>query len=137
SKLGGGIILRDDQGRLVLAFASNLGSCSVVRAEIRGIIDGMTLAWDKGIRKLRIQTDMLWLFAFLQNPHIVAINIPIWWIFSRSSRLGIGRSPFTTSTARLTMSRTFCLIRVLNSSLAFQFLLIRGTLLLSGLATIY
>ncbi|CAN1182660.1 hypothetical protein LINPERHAP2_LOCUS36100 [Linum perenne] len=35
------------------------------------------------------------------------------------------------------MSRTFCLIRVLNSSLAFQFLLIRGTLLLSGLATIY
>ncbi|CAN1165450.1 Putative ribonuclease H protein At1g65750 [Linum perenne] len=27
------------------------------RAEIRGIIDGMTIAWNQGIRKLRIQSD--------------------------------------------------------------------------------
>ncbi|CAN1256298.1 Putative ribonuclease H protein At1g65750 [Linum perenne] len=28
-----------------------------MRAEIRGILEGMKIAWDKGIRKLCIQTD--------------------------------------------------------------------------------
>ncbi|CAN1152298.1 Putative ribonuclease H protein At1g65750 [Linum perenne] len=28
-----------------------------MRAELKGIIEGMKLAWDKGIRKLRIQSD--------------------------------------------------------------------------------
>ncbi|CAN1308355.1 Putative ribonuclease H protein At1g65750 [Linum perenne] len=28
-----------------------------MRAEIRGIVEGMKLAWNKGIRKLRIQSD--------------------------------------------------------------------------------
>ncbi|CAN1121366.1 Putative ribonuclease H protein At1g65750 [Linum perenne] len=28
-----------------------------MRAELRGIIDGMLLAWEKGVRKLVIQTD--------------------------------------------------------------------------------
>ncbi|CAN1319812.1 Putative ribonuclease H protein At1g65750 [Linum perenne] len=56
SATAGGII-RDDNGRFVTAFASNLGCCSVVRAEIKGIVDGMAIAWEKGIRKLRIQTD--------------------------------------------------------------------------------
>ncbi|CAN1124995.1 Putative ribonuclease H protein At1g65750 [Linum perenne] len=40
SATAGGII-RDDNGRFVTAFASNLGCCSVVRAEIKGIVDGM------------------------------------------------------------------------------------------------
>ncbi|CAN1276616.1 Putative ribonuclease H protein At1g65750, partial [Linum perenne] len=52
-----GRVIRDDQGRFVLAFASNLGSCSIVRAEMRAILDGMVLAWERGIRKLRIQTE--------------------------------------------------------------------------------
>ncbi|CAN1732174.1 Putative ribonuclease H protein At1g65750 [Linum perenne] len=55
SAVVGGLI-RDDQGRFVLV-ATRLGSCSVVRAEMRGVVDGMALAWDKGIRTLRIQTD--------------------------------------------------------------------------------
>ncbi|CAN1808083.1 Putative ribonuclease H protein At1g65750 [Linum perenne] len=52
-----GGILRDDQGHFVSTFASNLGSCSVVRAEIFGVVEGMSLAWEKGIRRLRIQSD--------------------------------------------------------------------------------
>ncbi|CAN1182659.1 hypothetical protein LINPERPRIM_LOCUS20638 [Linum perenne] len=34
----------------------------------------MTLAWDKGIRKLRIQTDMLWLFAFLTRDWEITLH---------------------------------------------------------------
>ncbi|CAN1189480.1 AT-hook motif nuclear-localized protein 5, partial [Linum perenne] len=43
-----GGLVRDCEGRLVVSYAANLGSCSIMRAELRGIIDGMRLAWDKG-----------------------------------------------------------------------------------------
>ncbi|CAN1157728.1 Putative ribonuclease H protein At1g65750 [Linum perenne] len=56
SAAAGGII-RDSDGRFVVAYAANLGVCSIMRAEIRGIVEGMKLAWNKGIRKLRIQSD--------------------------------------------------------------------------------
>ncbi|CAN1254850.1 Putative ribonuclease H protein At1g65750 [Linum perenne] len=52
-----GGLLRDYEERFIASFAANLGSCSITRAELRGIIDDMRLAWDKGIRKLCIQTD--------------------------------------------------------------------------------
>ncbi|CAN1189478.1 AT-hook motif nuclear-localized protein 5, partial [Linum perenne] len=44
-----GGLVRDCEGRLVVSYAANLGSCSIMRAELRGIIDGMRLAWDKVI----------------------------------------------------------------------------------------
>ncbi|CAN1216012.1 hypothetical protein LINPERPRIM_LOCUS467, partial [Linum perenne] len=40
---------------------------SIVIAEIRGVLDGMSLAWDKGIRKLRIQTDSSTAVHFLTD----------------------------------------------------------------------
>ncbi|CAN1820333.1 Putative ribonuclease H protein At1g65750, partial [Linum perenne] len=49
-------LIRDDQGRFILAFASKLGS-SIVRAEIWGVIEGMELAWSCGIKQLRVQSD--------------------------------------------------------------------------------
>ncbi|CAN1175637.1 Putative ribonuclease H protein At1g65750 [Linum perenne] len=52
-----GGIIRDCRGNFVSSFAINLGSCSIMRAELRGIIEGIILAWEKGIRKLCIQTD--------------------------------------------------------------------------------
>ncbi|CAN1254849.1 hypothetical protein LINPERPRIM_LOCUS8787 [Linum perenne] len=52
-----GGLLRDYEERFIASFAANLSSCSITRAELRGIIDDMRLAWDKGIRKLCIQTD--------------------------------------------------------------------------------
>ncbi|CAN1165036.1 Putative ribonuclease H protein At1g65750, partial [Linum perenne] len=62
-----GGILRDDQGRFVSAFASKLGSCSVVRAEICGVVEGMSLAWEKGIHKLRIQSDSTLVVSLLSR----------------------------------------------------------------------
>ncbi|CAN1142156.1 Putative ribonuclease H protein At1g65750 [Linum perenne] len=56
SAAAGGII-RDSDGRFVGAYAANLGVCSIMRAELRGIVEGMKLAWNKGIRKLSIQSD--------------------------------------------------------------------------------
>ncbi|CAN1766325.1 Putative ribonuclease H protein At1g65750, partial [Linum perenne] len=57
NRAAAGGLIRDCEGKLVTAFAINLGSCSIMRAEIRGIVEGMRLAWERGIRKLSIQTD--------------------------------------------------------------------------------
>ncbi|CAN1319546.1 Putative ribonuclease H protein At1g65750 [Linum perenne] len=51
-----GGVLRDGDGRFI-AFAANLGSCSIMRAKLRGIVEGMKLSWKRGIQKLSIQTD--------------------------------------------------------------------------------
>ncbi|CAN1725502.1 Putative ribonuclease H protein At1g65750, partial [Linum perenne] len=57
NRAAAGGVIRDEDGRFTTAFAANLGTCSIMRAELRGIVVGMKLAWDKRIRKLRIQID--------------------------------------------------------------------------------
>ncbi|CAN1192031.1 Putative ribonuclease H protein At1g65750, partial [Linum perenne] len=57
NRAAAGGIIRDCGGNYVSSYAINLGSCSIMRAELRGIIEGMKIAWDKGIRRLCIQTD--------------------------------------------------------------------------------
>ncbi|CAN1847923.1 Putative ribonuclease H protein At1g65750 [Linum perenne] len=44
NRAAAGGLIRDHEGRLLAAFAANLGSCSIMRAELRGIIEGMRLA---------------------------------------------------------------------------------------------
>ncbi|CAN1853511.1 Putative ribonuclease H protein At1g65750 [Linum perenne] len=52
-----GEAIRSPDGSLLAAFTTNLGICSITQAEIRGIIEGMKIAWSKGVRKLAIQSD--------------------------------------------------------------------------------
>ncbi|CAN1843405.1 Putative ribonuclease H protein At1g65750 [Linum perenne] len=66
STAAGGLI-RDDQGRFITAFASKLGTCSIVRAEIWGVIEGMELAWSYGIKQLRVQSDSATAVTLLSN----------------------------------------------------------------------
>ncbi|CAN1137711.1 Putative ribonuclease H protein At1g65750 [Linum perenne] len=57
SRAAAGGLIRNDQGSFVHAFTANLGNCSITRAEICAIVQGMKLAWELGIRKLLIQSD--------------------------------------------------------------------------------
>ncbi|CAN1149453.1 Putative ribonuclease H protein At1g65750 [Linum perenne] len=50
-------LIRDYLGRCYLAFSSNLGSCSISRAELHGIATGLRLAWDAGFRLMDVQSD--------------------------------------------------------------------------------
>ncbi|CAN1799730.1 Putative ribonuclease H protein At1g65750 [Linum perenne] len=52
-----GGLIRDYLGRCYLAFNSNLGSCSISRAELHGIATGLRLAWDAGFRSMHVQSD--------------------------------------------------------------------------------
>ncbi|CAN1130924.1 Putative ribonuclease H protein At1g65750 [Linum perenne] len=45
-----------------------------MRAELRGIIEGMSLAWDKGVRKLCIQTDSKAAVSILNRDWEVSIH---------------------------------------------------------------
>ncbi|CAN1853510.1 Putative ribonuclease H protein At1g65750 [Linum perenne] len=57
SQAAAGEAIRSPDGSLLAAFTTNLGICSITQAEIRGIIEGMKIAWSKGVRKLAIQSD--------------------------------------------------------------------------------
>ncbi|CAN1828606.1 Putative ribonuclease H protein At1g65750, partial [Linum perenne] len=61
-----GGIIRDSEGKLVRAFCANVGNCSITRAELRAIVEGLKLAWSLGIKKVAIQTDSAAAVAMLQ-----------------------------------------------------------------------
>ncbi|CAN1148633.1 Putative ribonuclease H protein At1g65750, partial [Linum perenne] len=67
SRAAAGGVIRDHDGRFVSAFAANLGVCSIMRAELRGIVEGMKLAWSLGIRKLCVQSDSKAAVQLLSN----------------------------------------------------------------------
>ncbi|CAN1135777.1 Putative ribonuclease H protein At1g65750 [Linum perenne] len=52
-----GGLIRDYQGHCLAAFSENLGICSITRAELRGVVSGLQLAWDRGYRKVQLQID--------------------------------------------------------------------------------
>ncbi|WCJ37652.1 Polynucleotidyl transferase ribonuclease H-like superfamily protein [Euphorbia peplus] len=52
-----GGLIRDSQGTWIQGFARNIGICSVLRAELWGIYDGLTLAWNLGYRKVQVEVD--------------------------------------------------------------------------------
>ncbi|CAN1856051.1 Putative ribonuclease H protein At1g65750 [Linum perenne] len=68
NRTAAGGIIRDHNGRFVTAFSANLGTCSIMRVELRGIAEGTKLAWDRGIRKLRIESDSKAAVEMLSSP---------------------------------------------------------------------
>ncbi|CAN1146357.1 Putative ribonuclease H protein At1g65750 [Linum perenne] len=50
-----GGLLRDEMGQCSAAYALNLGICSITRAELRGMIFGLQLAWELGHRRVVAQ----------------------------------------------------------------------------------
>ncbi|CAN1162810.1 Putative ribonuclease H protein At1g65750 [Linum perenne] len=52
--IAGGVI-RDYKGQVLAAFAANLGTCSISRAEITGIVLGLEKASEMGVRDIEVQ----------------------------------------------------------------------------------
>ncbi|CAN1782241.1 Putative ribonuclease H protein At1g65750 [Linum perenne] len=53
-KASAGGLLRDSEGRCILAFTMNLGTCSITRAEMRGAIEGLKRTWEAGFRRVML-----------------------------------------------------------------------------------
>ncbi|CAL1392568.1 unnamed protein product [Linum trigynum] len=69
SHAAAGGLIRDHIGRCLAAFTMNLGICSVTRAELRGVAEGLQLAWDLGFRRVKVQLDSRCALQILQSPH--------------------------------------------------------------------
>ncbi|CAN1787613.1 Putative ribonuclease H protein At1g65750 [Linum perenne] len=52
-----GGIIRNYMGRRLAVFAANLGTCTIMRAELRAAAIGLELAWNMGARKVHLQVD--------------------------------------------------------------------------------
>ncbi|CAI0423001.1 unnamed protein product [Linum tenue] len=52
-----GGLIRDHTGRCLSAFTLNLGACTITQAELRGAVEGLQVAWDRGHRRVRVQLD--------------------------------------------------------------------------------
>ncbi|CAN1141919.1 Putative ribonuclease H protein At1g65750 [Linum perenne] len=65
-----GGVLRDESGRGLAAFSANLGRCSITRAELRGIMIGLDVAWEVGIRKVAVQVDSKAAISLINEPGV-------------------------------------------------------------------
>ncbi|KAF7820411.1 putative ribonuclease H protein At1g65750 family [Senna tora] len=52
-----GEVIRDCSGAFLLGYSSNLGSCSTLWADLRGILEGLNLLWASGFYKVDIESD--------------------------------------------------------------------------------
>ncbi|CAN1283004.1 Putative ribonuclease H protein At1g65750 [Linum perenne] len=48
----------------------NLGKCSITRAELRGAVSGLQLAWERGYRKIQLQLDSQCAVQLLQGDDL-------------------------------------------------------------------
>ncbi|CAN1177052.1 Putative ribonuclease H protein At1g65750, partial [Linum perenne] len=65
TSIGG--LIRNDKGEFVRAFCANIGNCSITRAELKAIVEGLKLAWSLGLRKVDVQTDSSAAISILQK----------------------------------------------------------------------
>ncbi|CAN1181294.1 Putative ribonuclease H protein At1g65750 [Linum perenne] len=65
-----GGLIRDSSGNCLQAFTMNLGVCTITRAEICGVLEGVRRAWEAGYRKLEIQMDSKVAVEILLNANL-------------------------------------------------------------------
>ncbi|KAL9462413.1 hypothetical protein AB3S75_000421 [Citrus x aurantiifolia] len=54
---GAGGLLRDFTGNWIMGFIVNLGTCSVLSAELWGLLHGLRMAWENGFRRVQVGVD--------------------------------------------------------------------------------
>ncbi|CAN1157083.1 Putative ribonuclease H protein At1g65750 [Linum perenne] len=67
-KAAAGGLARNSSGQCLGAFAMYIGYCSITRAELRGAIQGLRLAWEIGVRRVVLQVDSMTVVQLLDSP---------------------------------------------------------------------
>ncbi|CAN1777433.1 Putative ribonuclease H protein At1g65750 [Linum perenne] len=57
SSAAAGGLFRTGDGRCLLAFCANLGKCTIMKAELRGMFEGLRLAWENQFHKVAVRVD--------------------------------------------------------------------------------
>lgn len=76
-----GSLIGDHNGRWVKGFGMNIGSCSVVMAELWGLFQGLIIAWQLGIRWHQVEVDSLCAYQMVANSSFLNFEFSplIWW----------------------------------------------------------
>ncbi|WCJ28598.1 Polynucleotidyl transferase ribonuclease H-like superfamily protein [Euphorbia peplus] len=64
---GAGGVIRDNKSKWIFGFMFNIGNCSAVQSELWGILKGLMLAWDVGIKHLIVESDSDQAVTWLSN----------------------------------------------------------------------
>ncbi|WCJ40291.1 DNAse I-like superfamily protein [Euphorbia peplus] len=67
-----GGLLRDCTGAWIHGFAKKIGSCSVLKAELWGIYEGLNLAWNLGHKKITVEVDSKLSVDLITRPSMQA-----------------------------------------------------------------
>ncbi|KAH9750393.1 putative ribonuclease H protein [Citrus sinensis] len=68
---GAGGIIRDSFGNWISGFSMNIGESSVIMAELWGLYQGLSLAWNVGIRHLLVEVDSLCVTQMISQQVVV------------------------------------------------------------------
>ncbi|KAK7291983.1 hypothetical protein RIF29_07579 [Crotalaria pallida] len=68
---GCGGLIRDGEGRWIIGYARRIGVTTAYKAELWGILTGMQVAWNDGIRNIIIESDSLTIVNLMnkENSH--------------------------------------------------------------------
>ncbi|KAH9781699.1 reverse transcriptase domain-containing protein [Citrus sinensis] len=66
-----GGLIRDHLRRWIFGFGMMIGSCSITVAELWGLYQGLQLAWNSGIRRLKVETDSLCVTQLVARPSVM------------------------------------------------------------------
>ncbi|KAH9725573.1 putative ribonuclease H protein [Citrus sinensis] len=66
-----GGVIRDSVGNWVSGFSMNIGESSVIMAELWGLYQGLSLAWNVGIRHLLVEVDSLCVTQMISQQMVV------------------------------------------------------------------
>ncbi|MBA0586918.1 hypothetical protein Gorai_000059, partial [Gossypium raimondii] len=69
-----GRVIRNRNGECIMRYNRHLGKCSVLDAELWGILDGLTLIHDRQYAGVMIQTDNLEAVKIIQDSSLTSSN---------------------------------------------------------------
>ncbi|KAL4355056.1 hypothetical protein GQ457_06G032600 [Hibiscus cannabinus] len=61
--------LRDHMGEWILRFSKCIGVCSIIDAELWGVLVGLESAWSRGFRRIVVETDSLDVLRLLRSDN--------------------------------------------------------------------
>lgn len=73
-KASSGGVLRGSYREGLGGFAQNISTCSVMRGELWGVLDGLNLAWEKGFRQVIIEVDILFVIEAIKKRELQRSN---------------------------------------------------------------
>ncbi|KAK8572720.1 hypothetical protein V6N13_048300 [Hibiscus sabdariffa] len=63
-----GCVVRDALGAWKFGFSKFIGMCEVLEAELWGVVTGLRMAWDRGLRRIILEVDSADAVRSIQNP---------------------------------------------------------------------